>query len=64
MPVDVRVNEVITQISVTDSAALLTPQMLELIVQTVLHRLNELERNADNQARERNIGAARNTDMD
>lgn len=59
MPPNFLVNEVTTEISVTDAAALLTPQVLEMIVQAVMRRMEEEKRNADNQARERNLGAAR-----
>jgi hypothetical protein len=59
MPVDVRINDVTTEVSVTDGSAILTPQILELIVQAVLSRLEEQKRAERNQARERNLGAAR-----
>jgi len=59
MPIDVRINDVTTEVTVTDANALLTPQVMERIVQAVLRRLNEVrstEREAD---RERSLGSAR-----
>jgi hypothetical protein len=59
MPIDVRINDVTTEVTVTDANALLTPQVMERIIQAVLRRLKEVhstEREAD---RERSLGSAR-----
>ncbi|TVR60018.1 MAG: hypothetical protein EA422_14405 [Gemmatimonadales bacterium] len=43
MPVDVRVESVVSRVRVADPDALLTPEVLERIVQVVLARLEERE---------------------
>ncbi len=43
MPVDVRVESVVSRVRVADPDALLTPEVLDRIVQVVLARLEERE---------------------
>ena len=59
MPADVRINEVTTDINVMDASTILSPQVLERIVQAVLLRLEEQQRSEREEASERNLGAAR-----
>lgn len=59
MPADVRINDVTTDVNVTDASALLTPQVMERIVQTVLRRLEEERRTEQEMAQERSLGGAR-----
>ena len=65
MPVDVRINEVATDVNVTDASAMLTPEILERIVQEVLERLEERQEAEQELAQERSLGAMRqrNTDL-
>jgi hypothetical protein len=59
MAIDIRINDVTTEVTVTDAAALLTPDVLEQIVQAVLRRIEE-QRRAERQAgQERSLGSAR-----
>lgn len=58
MPVDVRVDSVVSRVRVTDPDALLTPEVLERIVQAVRDRLEQdeaqrRERDDDRAVRER-----------
>lgn len=64
MPADVRINEVTTDVNVTDASAMLTPQILERIVQAVLRRLDEQRRVEREMAQERSLGAMRQQEMD
>lgn len=43
MPVDIRVESVVSRVRVADPDALLTPEVLDRIVQVVLARLEERE---------------------
>jgi|GEM_PF-2478935 len=43
MPIDVRVESVVSRVRVADPDALLTPEVLERIVQVVMARLEERE---------------------
>ena len=63
MPVDVRINDVTTDVNVTDASAMLTPQVLERIIQAVLRRLEEQKRVEREMAQETNLGAARDQEM-
>lgn len=58
MAADVRINEVTTDVHVTDASAMLTPQVLERIVQAVLRRLDEQRRTEREVAQERRLGSA------
>jgi hypothetical protein len=53
---DVRINEVSTSVNVTDASALLTPQMLERIVQAVVERLEAQRRDARLADEDRHLG--------
>ena len=59
MAADVRVNDVTTDVDVTDASAMLTPQILERIVQAVLMRLNEQQRSEQAMDQERSLGSVR-----
>ncbi|NLS75688.1 MAG: hypothetical protein GXY76_00370 [Chloroflexi bacterium] len=59
MPLDVRINEVTTQVSVTDDAALLSPRVLERIIQAVLARLEAKQWDERLAQEERGLGSAR-----
>jgi hypothetical protein len=59
MPVDVRINEVTTDLNVTDASAMLTPQVLERIVQAVLARLEAQQRTQREADQECSLGASR-----
>lgn len=59
MAVDVRINEVTTNVSVTDATAMLSPQVLERIVQAVLARLEAQQRDQRQAEQERSLGAVR-----
>jgi hypothetical protein len=56
---DVRINEVTTDVNVTDASAMLTPQVLERIVQAVLRRLDEQRRREREAEQDRRLGAER-----
>ena len=43
MPIDVRVESVVSRVRVADPDALLTPEVLERLVQVVMARLEERE---------------------
>ena len=59
MPMDVRVNDVTTNVNVTDASAMLNPQVLERIVQAVLARLEAKQREERQLEQERSLGASR-----
>lgn len=59
MAADVRVNDVTTDVNVTDASAMLTPQILERIVQAVLMRLKEQQRSEQAMEQERSLGSVR-----
>ena len=59
MPVDVRVNDVTTNVNVTDASAMLNPQVLERIVQAVLARLEAKQRDERQSEQERSLGGSR-----
>lgn len=56
---DVRINEVTTSVNVTDASALLSPQILERIVQAVIQRLEEQRRSEREAEKDRSLGAQR-----
>jgi len=58
---DVRINEVQSQISVADIDALLTPQVVDMLVKAVRQRLNEEDRMQQDANDDRRLveGAAR-----
>ena len=60
MPVDVRINDVTTNVNVTDASAMLSPEVLERIVQAVIARLEAKERDERQAEEERSLGSARN----
>ncbi len=57
MVADVRINQLTTDVNVTDASAMLTPQVLERIVQVVLQRLEEQQRSQRDMAREQSLGS-------
>ena len=57
MPADVRINRVTTDVNVTDASAMLTPQVLEHIVQVVLKRLEEEQRSQRGMDQEQSLGS-------
>jgi hypothetical protein len=59
MPADVRINQLTTDVNVTDASAMLTPQVLERIVQVVLKRLEEQQRSQRDIAQEQSLGSGR-----
>ena len=56
---DVRINELTTDVNVTDASAMLTPQVLERIVQAVMKRMDEQRRREREAAQDRRLGAQR-----
>jgi hypothetical protein len=59
MPADVQINQLTTDVNVTDASAMLTPQVLERIVQVVLKRLEEQQRSQHDIAQEQSLGSGR-----
>jgi hypothetical protein len=59
MAADVRINNVSTDVTVTDASAMLTPQVLDRIVQAVLQRLAEQQRLEQDLAQERGLSSRR-----
>lgn len=59
MPADVRINEVTADMTMADAGTLLTPQVLERIVQLVLRRVREQLRAEQDEERERALGGTR-----
>lgn len=59
MPVDVRVNDVTTNVNVTDASAMLSPQVLERIVQAVVALLEAKQRDERQAEQERSLGGSR-----
>jgi hypothetical protein len=59
MPADVRINQLTTDVNVTDASAMLTPQVLERIVQVVLKCLEEQQRSQRDLAQEQSLGSGR-----
>jgi len=64
MPADVRINQLTTDVNVTDASAMLTPQVLERIVQVVLKRLEEQQRLQHDIAQEQGLGSGRQMSRD
>ncbi len=60
MPIDVRINDVMTNVNVTDASAMLSPEVLERIVQAVIARLEAIQRDEQQAEEERSLGSARN----
>ena len=56
MPADVRINEVTSDINVTDASAMLTGPVLERIVQAVLLRIQQQQREDQEAEQERSPG--------
>jgi hypothetical protein len=61
MAADVRINEVTADMTMADAGTLLTPQVLERIVQVVLRRVREQLRAEQEEGRERALSSARTT---
>ena len=59
MPADVRINEVTADVSMADASAMLTPSVMDRIVQEVLRRLEEETQDEKAAEQERTLGAAR-----
>lgn len=59
MSTDVRINQLTTDVNVTDASAMLTPHVLEHIVQVVLKRLEEQQRSQHAMAKEQSLGSSR-----
>jgi hypothetical protein len=59
MPIDIRINEIQTDMNVLDPSALLTPQVRDQIVRAVLAALDERMRDLRNQEDERSLGSQR-----
>jgi hypothetical protein len=59
MPIDIRINEIQTDMNVLDPSALLTPQVRDQIVRAVLAALDERMRDRRNQEDERSLGSQR-----
>jgi hypothetical protein len=57
--VDVRVNQVTTDINVTDSSAMLTPEVMSQIVAAVIQRLEEHQREQQRMEEEQSFGSPR-----
>lgn len=57
MPADMRINDVTTDVNITDADSLLTTEVLEKIIQAVLDRLEELKRDESEQEEEAQLGA-------
>ncbi|NJN18638.1 MAG: hypothetical protein HC822_21470 [Oscillochloris sp.] len=53
---DVRINEVSTSVNVTDASAMLTPQVLQRIVEAVLAQLAQKQRDDRLAEQDRKIG--------
>ncbi len=64
MPADVRINQLTTDVNVTDASAMLTPQVLERIVQVVLKRLEEQQRSQRDMVQEQSLGSRRRMDRE
>jgi len=56
MPADVRINQVTTEVTVTDASAMLDPAVLDRIVRAVMARLEAREREQRLEAEERRVG--------
>jgi hypothetical protein len=61
--VDVRVNQVTTDINVTDSSAMLTPEVMSQIVATVIQQLEERQREQQRMEEEQSFGSPRRRGM-
>ena len=59
MPLDIRINEIQTDMNVLDPSALLTPQVRDQIVRAVLAALEERMRDRRQQENERSLGSQR-----
>ncbi len=64
MPADVHINDVTTDINVTDASAMLTQKIMERIIKPVLKRLDERQRTEREIAQERSLGAMRQQETD
>lgn len=60
---DVRVNQVTTDINVTDSSAMLTPEVMSQIVAAVIQRLEEHQREQQQMEEEQRFGASHRRGM-
>ena len=59
MATDVRINQVTNDLNVTDATAMLTPHVLERIVQAAIKRIQEIQRDERQQARDFDIRGRR-----
>ena len=59
MPADVRINRLTTEVNVTDASAMLTPQVLDRIVQAVTQHLEEKQKTERAAEQERSFGSMR-----
>ena len=64
MPADVRINQLTTDVNVTDASTMLTPLVLERIVQVVLKRLEEQQRSQRDMVQEQSLGSRRRMDRE
>ena len=64
MAMDVRINDVTTDVNVTDASAMLTPQVLERIVQAVMQRMREHQEGEREAEQDRELGSMRQRAMD
>jgi hypothetical protein len=62
--VDVRVNQVTTDINVTDSSAMLTPEVMSQIVAAVIQQLEERQREQQRMEDEQSFGSPRRRGRD
>ena len=61
---DVRINQVTTDVNVTDAKAMLSPPVMERIVRAVLQQLEEKQRSDRASADEQRLGSARRAETD
>lgn len=60
---DVRINQITSNVNVTDASAMLTPVMLERIVQAVIARIEERKHDEHEAEQERSMGAGLRQDV-
>ena len=58
MPADVRINQLTTDVNVTDATAMLTPQILAQITEAVIQRLADKQRVHQAREQDQRLGAA------
>ena len=59
MATDVRINSLTTDVTVTDASAMLTPAVLQQIVQAVMTEIDAQQQTRDAMEQERSLGGAR-----